>query len=505
MKRYLVLILAIFCTPIFAQEELIDFQNDYDVFLKKYIVGKSVDYKSMAASNELNELIQKINSIEPNEENRKSFLINAYNLWVIKKVADQYPIRSVNQVTNFFDSKDVMLLGEKTSLNQLEKDWLFKSYDDPRMHFVLVCGAVDCPPIANYVYKSSQLDDQLDFQTEAAMNDRSFIKVMGDQISISEIFDWYRFDFGGNKEEIIQFINQYRDVPLSKESSIQYYDYDWTLNEIPSSSQLNYTTKTNSSNRYVVSAAIPKGKWEVKLFNNLYSQKTGEQNTQMRSTFLTSSLNVLYGVFNGVNLGINARIRKVKNEFGETSPFHVFGNSGGFSRTGITGIGPQIRFAPNPDWKNFSIQSTFTFPIGNDLEGNFQSNLPFIDWSGFIWNTQFFNDFTLNPYLSLFTEVDLLLEDFGPTQENSSNRLSTPATVILSYFPARNVTLYGLSGFSPFWQSSFDYFYQFGLGAKYQLSPNFELELLWTDFSNKFLNEVDGKAYTYNFGIRMTL
>ena len=64
---------------------------------------------------------------------------------------------------------------------------------------------------------------------------------------------------------------------------------------------------------------------------------------------------------------------------------------------------------------------------------------------------------------------------------------------------------YALGGFSPFWQSEFDYFLQGGVGAKYQFTPDVELELLVTDFTNKFLLDTDGQAATFNIGFRFNL
>ena len=68
--------------------------------------------------------------------------------------------------------------------------------------------------------------------------------------------------------------------------------------------------------------------------------------------------------------------------------------------------------------------------------------------------------------------------------------------------PNTKLTLYTLGSYSPYWQENFDYFYQFGVGSKYQFTPNFEIELLYTDFTNKFLNDTGGQAETVNLGLR---
>jgi hypothetical protein len=256
--------------------------------------------------------------------------------------------------------------------------------------------------------------------------------------------------------------------------------------------------------RYVVSAAIPRGQVETKIFNNLYTQSTGDGTALSdRSTFFTTFLTSLYGVSNRFNAGLELRYRRVRNEPLPASPFSVLGTGEmAQTRQGVTTIGPKIRWAPVPQWSHFSIQSTFWIPLGRELEG--ESGQPFIDWSGPAWWTQFFNDFTLGSRFSLFTEIDLLWEDIGRGPE-SLDRLSTPATLILSYFPHPKTTLYTLGSYSPFWTPSYDYFAQAGLGAKYQVNRNLEFELLYTLFTNNFLQRIGGRAATFNLGVRFNL
>ncbi|MEM9929134.1 MAG: hypothetical protein AAF840_04910, partial [Bacteroidota bacterium] len=142
-------------------------------------------------------------------------------------------------------------------------------------------------------------------------------------------------------------------------------------------------------------------------------------------------------------------------------------------------------------------------PLADNLEGGDGSR--FTDWNNPTWFTQVFNDFSIGSNFSFFTEVDLVWEDIGNTEEGSLNRFSTPITGIFSYFPTPKTTLYGLASYSPFWQENFDYFYQLGAGAKYQFTPKFELELLATAFDNQFLNSVNGNAGTVNLGLRFNL
>jgi len=495
----------------FSQSNETLFFEEANSFFATYANNNLVNYTELQSNAQLKKLINLIEEIDisnQSDEVKKAYYINAYNLLVINKAVEAFPINSVLDDPGFFDSDKITIGNEKMTLNQLEKDFLLNKYGDARYHFVLVCGALGCPPITNFAYRPDQLEAQLEQQTKLALNNPEFVRVNNGKVELSEIFKWYRSDFGNSDKQIIGYINRYRDNPLPENTNYTYYNYDWSLNDFSKSVQVvegESQLATNQS-RYIVSSTIPKGTAEIKIFNNLYSEQKNSDGNRLtdRSSFFTSSLTALYGISHNFNIGLSARYRRVRNNPLPSSPFSVFGSGEvGSTRSGLTGIGPMIRYAPVPKWQNFSIQSQFLLPIGNDLSGN--ESLPFIEWSGPIWITQFFNDFSIGNKFSLFTEIDFIIEDIGNSAEGHVNRTSTPVTLIFSYVPTTKIVLYALGGYSPFWQQDFDYFRQFGIGSKYQFTPNLELELLYTNFSNEFLAQSGGRAETINVGFRFNL
>lgn len=379
-----------------------------------------------------------------------------------------------------------------------------------------------------------------------ALNDPTFLRVSGDKAELSKIFDWYAKDFGGSKDNVLGFINRYRTDAIPASAKVSYYDYDWSLNktsgrastesrmdrqktvdemandavataanpaargtkdmdmEAPLASNNGGTSAPttgggNNAARYVVSSTIQKGSAEIKVFNNLYSQEAEGE----RSSFFTTSISAIYGLTNRFNVGVDVRYRRVRyDEAGSASNFAVFSDGGSFNRTAISGFGPKVRFAPFNKLPNFSVQSALWIPLADQLEGG--ENLRYTDWNSPTWFTQLFNDIPLGDYFSIFTELDVVLEDIGGADDDL-NRFSTPVTGIVSYFPTPKATLYGLASYSPFWQKEYDYFYQLGVGAKYQFTPKFEVELLATAFDNQYLARVSGNAGTVNLGVRFNL
>ncbi len=498
-------LIFLFLTSNAQVESLQEFNTLLDKVLGLHVSSNgTIDYKGLSDDSDISSLVSYINQADltnASEFDLKAFRINAYNLMVVNQVLENYPIATVQEVSGFFDRNKLLIEGELTTLNNYEKSKLLNHFEDPRLHFVLVCGALGCPPIIEVAYRGEILEQQLDRQTRIALNNPEFIKYSSSDFQISQIFNWYATDFGRSSKKIVQFINSYRIDSIDKSLSLKYYEYDWSLNDQDISSLA--VVDGNSSNRYVVSAAIPKGTYELKVFNNLYSQIDRINNN--RSTFFTSAFNALYGVSNRFNAGVLGRFRTVTNHFpsGQVIDFFSRGNLTS-ERTGLTALGPQLRIAPVPSWPNFSIQSTFTFPIGKQLEGE-SGDKPFIDWSGAVFQNQFFNDFTLSSKWSIFAEIDIIIEDISFDLDQGAFRTSTPVIGILSYFPTPMATIYALGGFSPFWQREFDYFYQFGIGAKYQITSDFEVELLSSYFQNKYLPTVDGVAGTYNLGLRYSI
>jgi hypothetical protein len=507
MKHLIFIFLLLFTVSVSAQ----DVFTAFDQFFKNYVdESGGVDYASITQEKLAplsNELAQySLMDVSPDEE--KAFLINAYNFLVIKSVVMNGVPASVQDVPGFFTAKTHQVAGQRYSLNGLEKDFLFVKYSDPRLHFVLVCGAISCPPIINKAYFPESLDQQLQEQTEKALNKEFFLRYddTSNALEWSALFDWYAADFGQKKENIIAWVNTYRIQALPPDVKTSVMDYDWSLNGQSSfeGEMSTLAIPPKNSIRYVVSSTIKKGSTETKIFNNLYTQATGDGNElNSRSNFFTTFITSLYGVSDRLNVGVEARYRRVSSTGFPHTPLSVFeDNAEDAARQSLATIGPKIRWAPVPKWGNFSIQSAFWFPLESDLEGS--SDKAYIDWNGFTSWTQIMNDFTIGQSFSVFAEVDFLWEDIGTGGEGVDlNRISTPVTLIGSYFPEPKTTLYVLNGFSPYWSPDLDWFYQVGLGAKYQFSRKFEVELLYNKFTNSFLLENNGRASTFNFGIRI--
>ncbi len=217
-----------------AQKIDAQFFNKVDALLKDRVSNGLVDYKALKSDQRLPDLIKTISTADLSGANAKTiqaFYINAYNLYVISNVVANYPTTSVLNDKGFFDTNKITVANSKLTLNDLEKVKLLGKYKDSRYHFVLVCGAVGCPPITNFAYTPAKLESQLEKQTKLALNDRGFIKINGGEAQLSEIFKWYAKDFGSSDANVIKFINKYRTQVITSSAKVTYYNYDWSLND----------------------------------------------------------------------------------------------------------------------------------------------------------------------------------------------------------------------------------------------------------------------------------
>lgn len=217
-------------------QELSEFFSKSDSFFQSFVKNGRVDYKGVKANpDQLNEILELGKTVTVSKEditNYQAFWINGYNLYVIKGIVDNYPVKSPLDINGFFDKTKRELGGKQITLNAIENKVLRGNFpSEARFHFVLVCAGLGCPPIINEAYLPNKLEAQLQAQTELALNNPNFIKVKGKKVLLSQIFEWYKGDFTQNGKSEIDFVNRYRKEKLSPNSKTGYYPYDWTLNE----------------------------------------------------------------------------------------------------------------------------------------------------------------------------------------------------------------------------------------------------------------------------------
>lgn len=213
--------------------------HDYvalDVFLHRYVssAGK-VNYAGIKSNkNTLNDILSEFESNYPesswSSKQKLTYWINAYNIYTIKLIVDNYPTTSITKITAKPWEKKFIKLGGKTyDLNTIENGIIRKQFNEPRIHFALNCASKSCPVLLNAAYTPEKLYSQLTSQTKRFMKDATKNDFSNPKkIKISQLFDWYKEDFTKNGT-VIDFINKYRTEQLDN-PKIEYMEYSWDLN-----------------------------------------------------------------------------------------------------------------------------------------------------------------------------------------------------------------------------------------------------------------------------------
>lgn len=559
MLRTLIALFFIGSFSNLSAAELDTFFKKADSFFSTHVVNGRVNYdaikKSPTSLDELYTMAGTMNVELKNEANYQAFWINAYNLSVIKAVVDAYPINSPMDIDGFFDSKKHLLGGQNITLNYLENELLRKNFKEPRFHFVLVCGALSCPIIENFAYKPMTLNSQMETQAIKALNNSDFIRVNDSKetLQLSQIFKWYKEDFINDDQTLIDYVNKYRKNKVPNNYKISHYDYDWTLNVANSRiSTIEFiepikligtdnikTPARTGLQTFTPGTLLKKGQSDFTSFNTLYTQTKskwkGQEFEGTRETFATALLQWTYGITESkrVNIGFDLYLKgsgKANgiDAFSAIDQAFTFTNTDS-TRSGIGAIGARIKVSPIKNVNNFAIQSSFIFSPATNPEG-FNPNEDsryWIEWDRYIWWNQFFYDKTFgsNNQFQVFAEADLLFR--FKRRDYQSSHLDMPMSIFLSYFPTPRTTIYIMSQHVPRfvfdtqevelgpdgqpimvdgntvpvlddWVIAADYTAS-GLGFKYQLSSQLNIELLYTNFWRAKNN---GLGETYNIGIK---
>jgi hypothetical protein len=220
--------------------------DGFDRLLKQHVDSRGVvDYHGFIKDSvKLNAYLRLLSENPPQKSwsrnEQMAFWINAYNAYTIKLITKYYPLNSIKDigskiqipfVNTPWDIKFIQIGKDRYDLNNIEHGILRKKFDDPRIHMVLVCASKSCPVLLNEAYHPARLDDQLTNQSKAFLDDSTRNQVSARHPKLSRIFSWYGMDFNTNGNTVKDFVNRYAAVKIPDDATIDYMEYDWTLNE----------------------------------------------------------------------------------------------------------------------------------------------------------------------------------------------------------------------------------------------------------------------------------
>ncbi|MDX2128746.1 MAG: DUF547 domain-containing protein [Chloroherpetonaceae bacterium] len=226
----------------------------FDAVLKKYVVNGKVNYKGLKQEPLFKDYLNQLEKADLTQlktrEEKIAFWINAYNAYTLKLILDNYPVKSIRDVTFLGNTifgfvsgpwkKEFCKVGGKVySLDYIEHEILRKELGEEKIHFAVNCASESCPILRPEAYRGERLKEQLNDQLQIFLSDtlKNQFKFEENTLYLSPIFDWYANDFKKNGKALLDYLKPYltqsqQKILESGTVEIKFMDYDWSLNEV---------------------------------------------------------------------------------------------------------------------------------------------------------------------------------------------------------------------------------------------------------------------------------
>lgn len=241
---------ALATTPRPAMTQTFD-HSAFDALLKAHVTDGMVDYAAFRAAPGFKTYLRALAQQDPKALPRAeqlAFWINAYNAYTIQLIVKHNETRSIRNINKTFGlklkgpwSEKMATVGGVTyTLDNIEHDIIRPTYNEPRIHFALVCAAMGCPPLRSEAFTGARLDAQLDDQAKIFLlrsPQKNRVDVANRTFYHSMIFGYYKQDFGGSLKTAGAYVARWYPAGSPERQLLERGDftaveteYDWTLN-----------------------------------------------------------------------------------------------------------------------------------------------------------------------------------------------------------------------------------------------------------------------------------
>ncbi|MBX2848043.1 MAG: DUF547 domain-containing protein [Acidiferrobacterales bacterium] len=255
MSNFLLITLTIL-TMLSVQTNALAQQNPYldalpawQTTLTKFVDEQGrTDFRALANDHaELSTFLAAIEQVSPKSHpalfptkaDILAYHINTYNalaMWGVieREIPDNFS--TLWKRASFFKFRKVRIGGKKTNLYDYENK-VIRKLNEPRIHFVLNCMVKDCPRLPQTIFTAQDLEQQLQDASIEFFNKDLHIQIdeAAEEVALSGIMKFYTKDYvaSGKKQDLIPYVNQYREDKIPLDYKVSFIDYDWTVNQQP--------------------------------------------------------------------------------------------------------------------------------------------------------------------------------------------------------------------------------------------------------------------------------
>jgi len=216
----------------------------FDTLLKRHVDDNGwVDYEGLDAdAARLDAYLETIAAApfdRMSRDEKLALLINAYNAATLRLILDFRPVKSIKDIpaAKRWDDRRWNVGGKTMSLADIEHKQIRPKFNEPRIHFALVCAAVGCPKLRNEAFVAKRLDAQLDDQMRYAHTHGRWLVFDADRgvLGLTKLYDWYGSDFTQSGVTVEAYAAQYAPalkaaLDAGRRITRRWLAYDWGLN-----------------------------------------------------------------------------------------------------------------------------------------------------------------------------------------------------------------------------------------------------------------------------------
>ncbi|NKB36101.1 MAG: DUF547 domain-containing protein [Gammaproteobacteria bacterium] len=232
-----------FSSSLIAESPLASDQlhEPFSQLLAETVDNGHVDYSKIKGDVRFGNYLKALQQTRPEnyatQEEKLAFWINAYNALAIKGIIDGLSPSSFFGRVSYFKTTDYEVAGKSINLYDLERDIIIP-FDEPRIHFAIVCASYSCPKLRAEAYLADTLEAQLEDNAIDFLNDpvKNSFDVKKKRANLSKIFDWFEKDFkshsGSVQKYVAQFVkdNGIKSALMNEDYKVKHLKYQWTLN-----------------------------------------------------------------------------------------------------------------------------------------------------------------------------------------------------------------------------------------------------------------------------------
>ncbi len=252
-RLFLITLLSFFTHTIFAQSTdsnpYLQHLPQWNIVLQKFVDEQGrINFQALLQdSSELETFVSAIETVSPaanpelfdTREKVLAYHINAYNalaMWGVIERDIPANFSSLLKRASFFKFRKVVIGGKKTDLYNYENQ-VIRPLGDARIHFVLNCMVKDCPRLRRKAFESETLNADLQSASIEFFNHEKHTQVDHEvkELQLSGIMKFYTKDYvkSGKKQDLLGYVNQFRENKIPDDFKVSYLKYDWTINQQP--------------------------------------------------------------------------------------------------------------------------------------------------------------------------------------------------------------------------------------------------------------------------------